>query len=68
VFDLIVNPDQTHLLPEIVAEGAFYGMQTFDQALLGLYRDGTVTLAEAVQAASSPHDFRIAVQQAGLPA
>ena len=67
VFDLIVNPDQTHLLPEIVAEGDFYGMQTFDQALLGLYRDGTVTLAEAVQAASSPHDFRIAVQQAGLP-
>jgi twitching motility protein PilT len=43
-------------------------MQTFDQALLTLYRNGTVTLAEAVQAASSPHDFRIAVQQAGLPA
>jgi twitching motility protein PilT len=68
VFDLIVNPDQTHLLSEILAEGAFYGMQTFDQALLALYRDGTVSLAEAVQGASSPHDFRIALQQAGLPA
>jgi twitching motility protein PilT len=67
VFDLIVTPEQTHMLPGVVAEGEFYGMQTFDQALLALYRGGTVTLAEAIQAASSPHDFRIAVQQAGLP-
>jgi twitching motility protein PilT len=68
VFDLIAKPEHTHLLPVVVAEGEFYGMQTFDQALLALYGSGTVTLAEAVQAASSPHDFRIAVQQAGLPA
>ncbi len=68
VFDLIVAPEHTHLLPEVVAEGDFYGMQTFDQALLALYSNGTVSLGEAVQAASSPHDFRIAVQQAGLPA
>ena len=68
VFDLIVAPEHTHLLSEVVAEGDFYGMQTFDQALLALYSNGTVSLGEAVQAASSPHDFRIAVQQAGLPA
>src|ERR687895_1340959 len=30
VYDAIVNPDQTHLLHDIIAEGEFYGMQTFD--------------------------------------
>jgi twitching motility protein PilT len=67
VFDFIVNPEHTHLLPEVVAEGGFYGMQTFDQALLALYRDGVVTLEAATLAASNPHDLRIAAQQAGLP-
>ncbi len=67
VFDFIVNPEHTHLLPEVVADGEFYGMQTFDQALLALYRDGLVTLDAATMAASNPHDFRISVQQAGLP-
>ena len=57
----------TRLLPEIIADGEFYGMQTFDQALLGLYRDGVVGFDDAMSAASNPHDFRIAVQQAGLP-
>ena len=65
--DLILNPEETGKISEVIAEGDYYGMQTFDQALLALYRNGTVTLTEAVQAASSPHDFRIAVQQAGLP-
>jgi len=67
VLDFIVNPEHTHLLPEVVADGEFYGMQTFDQALLALYRDGVVTLEAATMAASNPHDFRISVQQAGLP-
>ncbi|HYT27307.1 MAG TPA: PilT/PilU family type 4a pilus ATPase [Actinomycetota bacterium] len=67
VFDFIVNPEHTHLLPEVVAEGEFYGMQTFDQALLALYRDGLIGLDAATLAASNPHDFRISVQQAGLP-
>ena len=66
VRDLILNPEQTHLIRDIVAESGFYGMQTFDQALLGLYRSGLVTLEDAMVAASNPHDFQLAVRQEGL--
>ncbi len=68
VRDLVLNEDQTHMIHDIVAESGFYGMQTFDQALLGLYRSGLVTLEEARRAATNPHDFQIALQQAGLQA
>ena len=34
VRDMIMNPDETGRLPEVISEGAYYGMQTFDQALL----------------------------------
>lgn len=34
VRDMIVNPDETGRLPTAIAEGAYYGMRTFDQALL----------------------------------
>ena len=40
VRDLISNPDETAKLSEVIAEGTYYGMQTFDQALLTLYQDG----------------------------
>jgi twitching motility protein PilT len=64
--DLILNPEQTHMIPDIVAESGFYGMQTFDQALLSLYRSGLVTLESAMAAATTPHDFQIALRQEGL--
>jgi twitching motility protein PilT len=66
VRDLIVNPEQTHLIADLVAESGFYGMQTFDQALLNLYRSGLVTLDNALAAATSSHDFQIALKQEGL--
>jgi len=64
--DLILNPEQTHMIHDIVAESGFYGMQTFDQALLALYRSGLVTLEEAMSGATNPHDFQIALRQEGL--
>ena len=66
VFDMIVNPDQTHMLEDVIREGDFYGMQTFDQHLLGLVRDGLVSFREASAAATSPHDFELALQQRGI--
>ena len=66
VRDLILNEEQTHLLHDLVAESAFYGMQTFDQALLDLYRSGLVSLDEATRTATNPHDFQIALRQHGL--
>ena len=34
VHDMILDPKLTGQLPEVIAEGAYYGMQTFDQHLL----------------------------------
>ena len=64
--DLILKGGKTHLLHDVVAESSFYGMQTFDQALLKLYQAGLVELEDAKNAASNPHDLHLALQQEGL--
>ena len=67
VFDRIVDPDVPgDSLEEIIADGDYYGMRTFDQSLFQLYRDGLVSLRDAMAVASNPHDFRISLQTAGL--
>jgi twitching motility protein PilT len=59
VRDMVMDPDQTGKLTEVVAEGAYYGMQTFDQALFDHVKAGRVHVDEAVRAATSPHDFKL---------
>ncbi|HVM52382.1 MAG TPA: PilT/PilU family type 4a pilus ATPase [Acidimicrobiales bacterium] len=67
VYERIVDPDAAgDSIDEIVADGEYYGMQTFDQSLLALHRDGLVGLREAMAAATSPSDLRVAMQRAGL--
>jgi twitching motility protein PilT len=68
IFERIVDPESSETIEEIVAEGEYYGMQTFDQSLFNLYKNGLVSLRDAMSVASHPHDFRIALQQAGLSA
>jgi len=53
------------MLPEIIAEGSFYGMQTFDQALYQAVTAGKITMQVAMAAASRPHDFKLLVQGEG---
>ena len=50
----------------IIREGEYYGMQTFDQALVSLLEQGTIDLRAATQAASNPHDLRVAPERRGL--
>jgi twitching motility protein PilT len=38
-------------------------MQTFDQSLLSLYRDGLVSRRDALATATQPHDLRLAIEQ-----
>jgi twitching motility protein PilT len=66
--DMILDPDQTDRLREVIAEGEYYGMQTFDQALLQHVQAGRVAMEDAVQAASSPHDFKLLVAGDGRTA
>jgi twitching motility protein PilT len=65
VRDMILNPDETGKLPEVIAEGAFYGMQTFDQALLGHVQNGYIDMDQALKAATHPHDFKLLVSSEG---
>jgi twitching motility protein PilT len=64
VFDRIVDPEQTDSIVDVIAEGAYYGMQSFDQALVALVKEGLVAVDEARRTASSPHDFDL--QLAGV--
>lgn len=57
--DMILNASETGRLSEVIREGEFYGMQTFDQSLFDHVTAGRVTLAAAMEAASSPHDFKL---------
>jgi len=63
--DFVLDPEQTHNIELAVSEGDYYGMQTFDQSLLRLYEEGLVTLHDAITVATSPHDFKLLVQQQG---
>ncbi|MBA3327208.1 MAG: type IV pilus twitching motility protein PilT [Solirubrobacterales bacterium] len=59
VRDMIMDPEQTGRLTEVISEGAYYGMQTFDQALFDHVKSGRVDLEIALRAATSPHDFKL---------
>jgi twitching motility protein PilT len=66
VADAIADPDKTSTLTELVKEGGFYGMQTFDQHLITLVRDSVVTLQDAMAAASNPHDLTVELRRLGM--
>ncbi len=48
-----------------VAEGEFFGMRTYDQAILALYRSGAVSFEDALSHATSTTDFKVAAQTRG---
>lgn len=63
VYERITNPERTHELREVMADGAFYGMQTFDQSLSALYAAGTITRSVALGAATNRHDLGLALDR-----
>jgi twitching motility protein PilT len=65
--DFIMDPAQTGQIQQAISEGEYYGMQTFDQALLKLVEDDRVEYEEALTASSRPQDFKLMVQSLGLP-
>jgi twitching motility protein PilT len=68
VHDMILDPKLTGQLPEVISEGAYYGMQTFDQHLLQHLHAGRVTMDDAMRVATSPHDFKLMVAASAKPA
>ena len=66
VAEAIADQDKTATIPQLVSEGGFYGMQTFDQHLTELFRDGVITLDAAMDGSSSPHDLMVELRRLGL--
>ncbi len=50
--DFILDPEQTGRIQTVIAEGEYYGMQTFDQALLKLVEEDRINYQDALKAAS----------------
>jgi len=66
-YEFLVDPAQLPMIEDAIAEGGYYGMQTFDQHLLELFRSGEIALRDALSTATDPHDFRVSLRGAGLP-
>jgi twitching motility protein PilT len=54
-----IEKQRVRELPELIAQGASYGMQTFDQSLIGLFRAGRVSHSEALAQCRNPADFEL---------
>jgi twitching motility protein PilT len=65
VADRILDADSTGQLVDLIADGRYDGMQTFDQALLELVQAGLVAEDDARAVATNPHDFSLALSGAG---
>jgi len=57
ISESIRNPEKTHEIPQFMEKGDQYGMQTFDQHLMTLFKAGKINLKDAKEAASNPADF-----------
>src|SRR6478752_8928369 len=61
IYDRILDPELEPPIHDVIADSGYDGMQTFDQSLLTLVREGLVTEDDARAVATSPHDFSLAL-------
>ncbi|CAN5354778.1 type IV pilus twitching motility protein PilT [soil metagenome] len=63
VRDQIRDMDKTLNIPDLIREGTVqYGMQSFDQSIMGWYSQGIISYESAVFFATSPSEFALRVQ------
>ncbi|MCL1925534.1 MAG: type IV pilus twitching motility protein PilT [Syntrophorhabdaceae bacterium] len=63
VREYIEDKDKTRKIREAIQQGfVSYGMQTFDQSLMGLLKEELITLDEALRQASNPDDFMLRIR------
>ena len=60
----LIREQRTEEIADAVAEGGFFDMQTFEQALIDLVLAGRVEREVAANAATNVHDFEVALDQA----
>jgi twitching motility protein PilT len=66
VAERIADPDKTSEIHDVIADGGYYGMVTFDQSVLELVKQGVVTVEAAMAASTNPHDLQLQLTQAGI--
>jgi twitching motility protein PilT len=66
IAEAIVEPLENPPITDLIREGDFYKMQTFDQHLFRLVRDDVVTYDEAMATSSNPHDLTVELKAAGI--
>ncbi len=64
--EAIVDPSSTEPLLDLIQQGDYYKMQTFDQHLVRLVADGSVSYDEAVAVATNPQDLTVELRASGL--
>jgi len=63
IHDYILDPVKTVMINQAIAEGvAQYGMQSFDQSLMGLLQKDLISLEAALSNASNPTEFELRIK------
>ena len=58
-----MDPEKTVDVSELMEQGNVqYGMQTFDQGIMKLYKQGLISFEEAMGQATNPDDFDLRVR------
>ncbi len=58
--ECLQHPEKTSQIRDVIADGVGqYGMQTFDQSLMSIYRRNLVTLEEALHHSTTPTEFEL---------
>ena len=58
----LIRKGEVHLLKELMANSNEHGMQTFDQALFRLYKEGAIDEDKALAHADSRNDLRLMIK------
>jgi len=63
VKEYLVDPMKTPLIVELIESGATqYGMQSFDQSIMNIYKKGMISYEEALTQATNADDFELRVK------
>lgn len=62
VRECLSDMDKMHLLPGLIEDGGAYGMQSFDQSILGHYRQNMISYDTAMESATNPNDLEMAIR------
>ncbi len=61
--DYLKDEEKTSLIKEVILEDNIRGMHTFDQHLIELFLAGKITKDDALEMATSPHEFQVMLTQ-----